>query len=321
MSKFPKMAPNYEPHKLIYDMSSQEYHGTEGTYSSSQLKDLLEDEEIFIKKYIEKTIEREEIPAFSVGNYFHTGILEPEKLDVDCVVFPGAKRFGKAWDTFKAAHSGKTIVSPKQVDDAKRLISCVQDSPVAMGYLQDGKPEVSLFVKIVVYKGDIYAPKYNALMTRDGWKFFEKGFVPFGPNAKPKPQEFVIKVRADWLGDGFILDLKSTTGNARSAQQMHQKIKYYDYDLSAALYLDLFHLIRRDVKKFVWVFASKDCNNTRTYPMTENYRLIGRKKWTDAIKTLADCKRRNWETYDCEGVIEPDEYELWKIRPKETDDL
>ncbi len=79
-------------HKLIHDLSSDEYHATPGTYSSSQFKDLLDDEEIFINKYIKKTIEKEDVPAFGTGNYFHTGVLEPHKLKSEYVVFQGKVR-------------------------------------------------------------------------------------------------------------------------------------------------------------------------------------------------------------------------------------
>ncbi len=298
-------------HKLIRDMSSEEYHSTPNSYSSTQFKDLLDDEDVFIKKYIEKTVEREQIAAFDVGTYFHTGVLEPHKLKDDCIVFPGKVRRGKEWDRFKKKHGSKAIVTQSQKDQAEGLVKAVANSPIAQGYL-DGDPEVSLFVSIIISAGRIYAPAFNKVLTKDGWEDTgaNKALVGFG---------MTVKVRADTLGARYISDLKSTTGNARSNRSMRAKIKNYDYDLSAALYLDLFSLVRPDLNEFVWIFASKDLFNSKSYRASQDNIHVGRAKYMKAMIKLADCAQNNWQSVDYLDVLEPYPEDLEWLRERDAD--
>jgi PDDEXK-like domain of unknown function (DUF3799) len=297
-------------HRLIDDMTIDQYHGTTGTYSSSQFKDLLDDEDVFIKKHIQKVIEREEIAAFDVGSYFHTGVLEPHKLKDDCIVYPGKVRRGKDWDLFKEKNKGKAIVTQAQKQQAEGLVLAVKDSPIAQEYLS-GKPEVSLFVRLVVHEGQIYAPYFAKVLTIDGWvdKFLT---VKDG-------HDMIVKVRADMLGHNYISDLKSTTGNARSNQSMRQKISNYHYDLSAALYLDMFGLMLPELREFVWIFASKDLYNAKCYRASSTNILVGRAKYMKAMLKMADCAANNWETVDYLDVLEPLPHELEYLRIKDSD--
>ncbi len=316
MHKFAKPLPeepSYKLHKAIYDLSSEGYHSIKGTYSSSQLKDILDDEETFIKKYIERSVEKEHIAAFDVGNYFHTGILEPHKLRTDCVVYDGKVRRGSEWDKFKGQHKNKVILTPSQRDQAIRLIESVQDSPVAMGYIKRGKPEVSLFTEIWVDGGEIYSPKYNKVLDLSGG-WLDTSELP------GKFVKLIIKVRADSLGDDFVLDLKSTTGNARSEASMRGKITYYKYELSASLYLDMFSLLKGfQMDQFIWTFASKDAFNCKSYRASRHNLLVGRAKWMKAILKMVECQRNDWQLHDSLGTLEPEQFQLEWIKEKETD--
>lgn len=312
-------AKSIKLHTLIHDLDQNEYHSVPGTYSSSQFKDCLEDVELFFKKYIEKSIVREQVAAFDVGSYFHTGVLEPHKLENDCVVYPGSIRRGDKWESFKKKHAGKTIVSPKQVEQAEGLIRAVQDSPVAMSYIKRGKPEVSAFLELVVHRGDIYAPAAKARLDRDGWKSvnFQKSLWN---QLRKEGVVLVVKTRADCLGDNFILDLKSTSGNAKSERQMRDKISYYSYDLSAALYLDVFEAVTgQPYKHFIWTFASKDHMNSRSYLASQANIHVGRAKYSKAILKIADGLSSNWTFDDCLGVLEPNTYELEYLQLSESD--
>lgn len=316
--KFPKAMPEKKAiklHTLIYDMTSAEYHSTKDTYSSSQLKDLMEDDEdIFIKKYITKEIEREESGAFDIGSYFHTMVLEPDKVGTDCVVFRGKVRRGHEWDKFKAKNKDKIIVTQSQMEVAERISDAVKNSPVAMNLISNSKPEVSVFVELTIQSGDVFSRKYNKVLGKNGWEDCDS--VP----PKGKGVDLVVKVRADALGEDFVLDLKSTTGNARSLVVAQDKIKYYTYDLSASLYLDIFNLpLGGRIKKFVWTFASKDCFNARSYEATEEMIQVGRAKWKKAILALAMVKKNNWESSDSMGSIGPSYGDLWYLKEKETD--
>ncbi len=302
-------------HTIIADMSSHSYHQEMAGYSSSQFKDALEDEELFIAKYIKKTVERQETDAFDVGTYFHTGVLEPHKAKLECAVYPGKMRRGKDYEKFKKKNAGKAIVTKAQQEQALGLVRAVKDSPIAQEYL-DGEAEVSLFVELYVYDGVIYAPQFKVYMTPSGWVGFDYAYIK---DLKKKGFRVVVKVRADMKGDTYISDLKSTSGNARSNKSMRGKISDYHYDLSAALYMDLFSLMNRKITKFVWIFASKDFYNSRCYVASETNIRVGRAKWMKALKRIANCAANNWETVDFLDVLEPLPHELEHLKEKDTD--
>lgn len=287
-------------HKLITGLDINEYHQRTAGYSSSQFKDLLDDEDVFIGKYIEKRIEREESTAFDVGTYFHTGVLEPHLLKKDCVVFQGKIRRGKDWERFKEKNKTRTIVTESQKTQASGLIDSVKKSKVAQKYL-GGKPEISLYIEIVVHDGQIYAPHFGMLLTREGWIKHVKG----AHAAKKSGFAFTVKVRADMLGKRYISDLKSTSSSARSARDMQKTVSDYEYDLSAALYMDMFALIRPEIEKFIWIFASKQTLVSKTWRASGLTIRIGRAKYMKAFLALARLAKNNWKIEDTIGVLEP----------------
>jgi hypothetical protein len=305
--------------KIIYDMSSDEYHGWPDTYSSSQFKDALDDEELFFKKYIEKSIARDQTGALDIGTYFHCGVLEPHKLKDECAVFSKPVRRGASWDVFKKEHDGKVILTPKQKEQAESLIKCVQDSPIAMSYIERGKPEVSTFVELAVLGREIFSGSGSLVLSQEGWVSSELGGSMKKDLAK-KAVRLVVKTRADCFGKDFILDLKSTTGNAKSEKKIKDTISYYNYDLSAALYLDIFSLATgRDYRDFIWTFASKDYFNSRSYRASESNIMIGRAKYTKALIRIAEGIKSNWVFNDYLAVVEPNHYEFEHLSQSETD--
>lgn len=298
---------------LYYDMSSEDYHNTPGTFSSSQMKDLLEDAEIFYRKYITKEQEKISIPAFDVGTYFHTAILEPNKLKDESVVYSGIRR-GKEWDKFQADNSGKNIITEAEKKVADGLIKAVQSSPISMKRISRGTPEVSGFVDLLVCNGDIYSLDSKFILGKGGW---------MDNKIKPSKKESIIipmKVRADCLADTFILDLKSTTGNVRSDKAMKMKVSDYNYDLSAALYLDLFTLLTgKLMSEFIWTFASKDYFNCKSYIATAENIQVGRAKYKKAIVTLAENIQNNWQFTDSMGFLGPNVWEMAILKDKAED--
>lgn len=301
---------------LIYDLPQEDYHAIKNTFSSSQLKDLLDDEELFYDKHIAKTQAKEHVDAFDVGTYFHTGILEPHKLKKECVIYPNRIRRGADWELFKKNNKGKAILTLGMEKTGKALIEAVKKSPISMARIKRGRAEVSLFVQICVHEGQIYAVKEKKILKSAGWENF-KGVIP---SAKSGAVYFILKVRADSLGNDFILDLKSTSGNAKSPHTMRQKISYYNYDLSASLYLDLFSLpLGVQLTSFIWTFASKDKHNARSYKASIRNVLVGRAKWKKAVLALADGIANDWEMQDYLGTLEPQHFELEYIETNYDD--
>ncbi len=298
-------------HKPVKDLLSEHYHGLTGTWSSSQFKDILDDEETFIKKYITKEIAREEREVFDTGTYFHTAVLEPHKIATEIAIFDGKTRYGKSWDAFKKLHLGKTIITASQKEQGDQMVKAVKSSPTSQEYLE-GDPEVSLFVELSIYRGRIYSPKFKKILTTNGWDDTSDTKIESG-------YKIIVKVRADTLGKTFVSDLKSTSGNARKEYDIRGSISKYKYDLSAALYLDIFSLVYPSVRDFIWIFASKGTPCAQSWRATKENILIGRAKYVKAMIKLADCAQANWETVDCLREAAPMPYEREWLIEKDGD--
>ncbi len=295
-------------------LNNDEYHSVPGYYSSSQMKDLLVDPQVFYDKYIAKTIEKEHFPAFDIGTYFHTAILEPDKLDEDCAVYQGIRR-GAQWDKFQADNKGKAIITATEWEQANRLIEAVKKSPVSMARLARGEAEVSCFTTFYQDKGEVFSKDGKNILTVDGWR---RTTLKLSKSAV----EIGIKTRADSLGDGFISDLKSTSGNVKDPYQVKSKVSMYSYDLSAALYLAAFSIEEgKDFEEFIWIFASKDLGNCKSWMASQNNLRVGRKKVIMALNNLAAGIRSNWEFEDSMGVLEPEMWQLELIKQKDEDFL
>lgn len=300
---------------LYRELSSSDYHTHKGSYSSSQLKTMLDDPEIFHHKYILGNNERETVPAFEVGGYSHCAVLEPEKLLEDCAVFEGVRR-GKVWEEFKLLHKDKNIITKSEKEQVNAVVLSVQKSELAQSYISNSKKEISCFADLIVLHGRIYCNE-SLLDLNTGWKVDSAGYdLAYKHGTKIK-----VKVRADAIGDDFIFDLKTTTGNCKDHSSISNKISNYQYDLSASLYLDIFSIsTSQRYEKFIFCFASKDYGNSQCYIASEDSIKIGRVKWVKAIKLLAKYIENGWTFKEELQVIEPNFMDRkYLIREKEID--
>jgi len=271
---------------LYYDLSDVEYHAqqdsSEHYYSSTQLKDMVTDPELFYRKYITKEIEKDSMAAFDVGSYYHCAILEPEKLDTAFAVFSGKVRRGKEWEDFQLANAGKTILTQTMKEEADNLITATKQSPIAMRILSNGTAEVSLFTEL------------------DGVK---------------------IKTRYDYLVLGkeysYIADLKSTSGSVRSHHTIQGKIATLQYELSAALYIKAINKYITDnkleyapIEDFFLIFASKNQMSCKTYLLSSEQIKIGNAKIDLALKELKKYIANEWAFDDVIDIAYPPQYEI-----------
>jgi hypothetical protein len=301
---------------MIYDnMSNADYHKIDSenfSVSSSQLKDMLADPEVFYRKYITREVEKESAPAFDIGTFFHTAVLEPEKLNTECVVYSGVRR-GEKWEAFKEANKHKAIIINTEYENAKKIITAVQNSNVAMGLLSGGKAEVSCFVKLYVSPYFVFTVinGENFILGRGGWEAYNKDL--------PQTVEITAKVRADYIKPecSEVSDLKSTSGNTKDMFEMKRKVSLYGYDMSAAFYLDMFSAgYGKQFSKFHWIFASKDIGNCQCYTAGVKNIMIGRAKWSKAILDLASFVKSGWKFEEKLEVLEANVYEQEWIAPK-----
>jgi hypothetical protein len=311
---------------LNYDLDIKEYHAQKDFkvhyVSSSQLKTMLDDPELFYRTYITKEIEREPTSAMDIGSYFHTAILEPHLVDKEFAFFEGSVRRGKAWDSFIENNSGKILLTQSDKEKGDVLVQGVKNSPVALQLLTKGSPEVSCGANLLVdlINGQIFYKQSDRLLIldKDGWTEIDStGFDSMGYF------EIRVKVRADYLSTLGILDLKSTSSRAKNYKDVLKSIEMYQYDMSAALYLDIFNLfLDSPLENFYWIFAQKDIPNSKTWVASKDTIRVGRAKWKKAVIDLARCINLNWEFRDELGVVEPSYWDKeWIKDPIEKDAL
>lgn len=269
------------------DMPDDVYHfqhtREEHFYSSSQLKTVLEDPQKFKEKYIDGVIDptpQAMQDAFDVGTVAHTAILEPHRLKESYVKWTSTgNRTGKIWDEFKAQHPGKLILNKTMVKQAQNAIKMCKASAPAMEIInyETGEAEVSFFVTFMGLR---------------------------------------MKVRADWLGPGYIGDLKTTSGDVRNEQKIKAKIKTLSYDLSAALYVDVvnycidyFELDMPYIETFYWIFASKDKKMCQVYD-AKPYLPMGRAKYQRAIELIKENEANDWKFEEKIITLYPNAYEV-----------
>lgn len=276
------------PDEVYHKQLSQEEH----YYSSSQLKTMLEDPRKFHEQYIlgkkPKTAQAQQ-DAYDVGTLAHTALLEPSKLKDSYVKWKEGNRTGKIWDQFVEDNPGKLIINDTMKKLAENAIKATKKSGIIMQALQDGEPEVSFFLE-----------NFHGIR---------------------------IKVRADWLEPRIIDDYKTTTGNVRDIIKIKNKIKLLNYDLSAALYVDVvnacideFNLDMEYIEKFHWWFASKDKGGSvQPYDATP-YLPMGRAKYMKGIELIKQHKANEWDFPEEIITLHPYAYEVgdW-IKPEKTE--
>jgi len=320
---------------LNKDITNLEYHSQmspeEHFYSSSQLKTMLDDPETFYKKYITKELGSDWIPAFDIGTYYHTAILEPHLLEKECAVYTGKVRRGKEWDVFKAQHEGKAIITKAEYEQAKNLIIATRNSQVAVDLLEGGVAEVSLFIEVYVKGGEVFILTNNKSVYKlgvSGWEIYANA-----PTYLKDALKLRLKVRADMMNieRGFILDLKSTKGNAKNVQKTRYKTSDFVYDLSAAMYVDLFnawYIIQGEAPPFTtfwWIYASKDYSNCKSYwagigpggEVGDKTLRVGRAKWKKAAKDISRYHHLDWNIPDEPACLESLSFEDEWLEVKE----
>ena len=128
-----------------------------------------------------------------------------------------------------------------------------------------------------------------------------------------------VKVRGDKINleKGRLIDLKSTGKNPKSEYEIKSTTSDFSYDLSAAMYMDVFnaHFLCSDetnateIKEFWWIYASKAAPVCKSWVGDDETIAIGRAKWTAGIRAIAKGIRDGWEFYDEPGFLAPQNFE------------
>lgn len=230
------------------NVSNKDYHGDKSYLSSSSFKLARKDIKAFHEQYILGKRESIESPQMDLGSYVHSGLLEPEKTEEEFAIFPGMVRRGADWELFKKSLNGKIPLTSKQKEAGDTLIALTRANPTAMKYIENALPE------------------YTYCTVLNG---------------------FNVKVRADALGEvePFISDIK-TTGSNLDDEALQSTIAKYDYDLSAALYVDAFEEKFGFKPPFYWIFIGTFNKGVVVKKASEKMINNGRRKYLKGMKKI-----------------------------------
>lgn len=219
-------------------------------YISSSGLKLLLKDEKEFHKQYIQGIRQEGTDFFDFGTYIHALILEPHTVENDFAVYSGAVKRGKMYEEFKSNNTDKVIVTKKEQDQGIEIMKKFESSKLCKQLISDGVPEDT----------------YCAIL--DGLK---------------------VKVRTDYLKTNSIVDVKTTSFGIDKESLESTCIKY-DYDLSAALYLDTVNECKNwkneenIIKNFYFLFVNKRTNDIIAARATTSLIENGRRKYKAAIK-------------------------------------
>lgn len=243
-------------------ISNAEYHGDIEYLSSSALKLILRDIRAYYRRYIEGIDDfKANQDALDFGTYIHALLLEPEKVDEEFTTFDGMRR-GKLWDEFKKLNTHKKILGNLEIIKAQHIQDVFNKNDIAKSLISNGKAEETLCTELFGVK---------------------------------------IKVRADYITPGKVIDVKTTSGSLKPESIAYTCHKY-DYDLSAALYVDAFKKETGVPHDFYFVFVSKDPVDIQVFKASKQMIDNGRRKYKKALKIIAKCRETG--IYFDEGVQE-----------------
>ena len=236
----------------INKCSNADYHADKEYLSSSNYKLLLTDLPKFHKERILGIKEPDiDRPYFVEGSYVHTLILEPEMVEVEYAVYEGPRRQGKEWEAFKKANPTKQALTKVQQLKCMQYFSSYEKFKLNVNPIRNGISEQTI---CGVYQG-----------------------IP-------------TKVRFDYINieGGYIVDVK-TSGKPVDYANFSETVDQYNYDLSAALYLDLAEKHYGKRFEFYFMAISKREPDCQLYRLSEERRIEGQKSLQKAAEIYKYC--------------------------------
>ena len=242
------------------EVSNEDYHGDRTYVSSSALKLILKDPKEYFKVYVKNEKNNISRAAFDFGTYVHALVLEPDTIERDFAIFEGASRRGKVYDEFKKANEGKIILTQSQALKADGMVENLRKNKKANDIidLAEGAVEQTLCVELDGVKVKVRTDYNNQTAA-----IINEHVIPFG----------------------LIVDVK-TTSDPIDKFSIGKTIARYDYDLSAALYIDALQEQLGTEQTFIFCFMSKLTNEVEMYQASDEMIENGRRKYKAAIKKL-----------------------------------
>jgi hypothetical protein len=254
----------------IVDVNNEEYHSEKEHISSSNFKTLLKDTEKFYDQKILGNREEHSKATqanFDDGTLAHTLVLEPHMFEKEFAMFDGLRKAGKDWENFKIEHkdSGKVLISKAQLRKVNMWVDAYKNMPTAVELVSGGKPELALFGEL------------------EG--------VP-------------VKVMADYINadKGYIADVKTTSGFT-DVDSFKHTIESFSYQLSAALYCQMFEKHYGKPFDFYFIVLGKRDKSCEVFKLSKKSRAEGNGMVRKALEIYKRCK----ESGDWSNDIEEDD--------------
>lgn len=259
-------------------VSNEHHHKNKTHISSSGLKLLLKSPKSFYEEYVlGKEKEWGNMDALNIGSYVHSLILEPEKTDEEFIIYSGTRR-GKEWEAFSKENEDKIILTTSQSIACKNWVDTFNKTTVLLG-AQDNTKEVPLS------------------------SFFDEGEAEVTVCTELEGVE--VKVRPDYWKEGTfngepfhsIQDIKTSGQYVTSKADVERICSQWDYDLSAALYVDVMQKVTSTPHDFFFMFISKKDGQCAMYKASKQMLEEGRKKYVKALRYLKRARETGiyWE--------------------------
>jgi hypothetical protein len=242
----------------IYDISNEEYHGSEGI-SRSGVMEILETPRHYWDSYLNPNKpEKKETPAMSLGSAVHCYLLEPDVFEKEYVAvrnFDARTKEGKAYrDSLEEyTQQGKKLLKYDVYHAVVTIAEEIKLHPIASGWMhKDCKIEKSIY-----------------------W-------------IDPETQ-VLCKARPDiWLPNALI-DLK--TARSVKAHKFKRAVEDGGLHIQAAMQIEA---VYRATGVYIENFANIACLNKRPYlpkifGFDEATIELGRKEFKKALRIYADC--------------------------------
>ena len=210
------MVKGLEAGEAIADMSNEDYHA-HPNYSSSQIKYAYRNIEHFKRAVIDKEVHKEASTAFRIGTLFHEMILEADKFDP--FLYPASK-IDRRTKVFK--------------DFSKENPEANNNNTVTEGELRS----LRIMRRNLLEHAD--CPDFES--TENEMSLF---YDHNGLGLRTRPDGTCHKTKT-------IFDLK-TTSKPVGKWDFGNQVKYFDYDLSAAMYLHNMLARMGEAYTFTWV--------------------------------------------------------------------
>lgn len=260
---------------MLQNSSNADYHANRSHLSSSMLKLILKDVKEFERQWVHGQLDNTQKDAFTEGSFVHTLVLEPHKVQTDYAVFPGMRKSGAAWEEFKVANEGKTLLSTPQMLRCQKLYKAYEAMQVATELVRDGLPEHTMTATILG--------------------------VP-------------VKSRADYIvPKKYIVDVK-TTSYPSDTDLFKQTVGDFKYELSAALYCQIAYETYGCLHDFYWLVLSKADNQCHVYKASSDTLSRGAALVAKALVKYKKCSESGlWIDEQPKPVFDTRAYQIEEV--------